>query len=749
MVTVKLASRPYCIKRKVVENLLGNEAIGVDMRAWMTFGLLIVAGLFVQGLSAQSTPAVALPSGGSDFAASASGGIDFEVTLAPGGSFTTGDLEITDADNPGGGQVISVTGTVVTAVPTGATAATDPTGITGPGTPTGAAGAAVTISWTGTIGAGNVPGNYDYTVSFTDDELTPNTGQVVVRIILTDAAPGHSAGAGIASGDGSSGTPYLSNDQSKGSTATIALAAVTDANTGQSLAFVSATVVTSNPSTVFDSAFSLTGSTSSETLQVSGFTALADADVGTHTYDVVVDCGASSTTATIRVSIVVINAAPVLANPANGTGGVIAHGGTTPNFTGTATIGDNLALDFVATDADSADSIQVTIADLGTGSISASVAGFSGSFPIMSTAATSTSTGSLTGTAAAAGTVNLRITVDDGSGTANATATYDLVVTISAVPTPTITVTGSLTAFSSTGIGVSSGEQSYTVEGTDLTTDIVITPPTGFEISLTTGTGFQTTAINLAFGAGTVATTTIFVRYTPNTGGPHSGNITHTSAGSNNPNLAASGSIAGGNGMVTFSASPSNPGVQSANPGNSKSSVAFRLTETAGSSFELTGATADIVVANNGIGSVASVSISRGGTLATVTNGGTGWSDNGSTSITATFTFAANAIAASTSGDYVVTISFVGGASPKPAATFTTSVASGSLTGNGTVSNSITATGGTITLVNAPPNDPFADDDEDEDSCSLTAAHAPSWPLLLILTMLAVASIAAIKRRKA
>ncbi|MHC4840019.1 MAG: hypothetical protein ACYTDT_03525 [Planctomycetota bacterium] len=106
-----------------------------------------------------------------------------------------------------------------------------------------------------------------------------------------------------------------------------------------------------------------------------------------------------------------------------------------------------------------------------------------------------------------------------------------------------IVVTGSLTAFTTTGIGVPSAEQSYQVSGTALTGDIVVTPPTGFEISLTTGTGFGTTAINLTPTTGTVPNTDIFVRYNPPAAGPHSGNITHTSAGATQQDQAVSGTI--------------------------------------------------------------------------------------------------------------------------------------------------------------------------------------------------------------
>ncbi len=51
---------------------------------------------------------------------------------------------------------------------------------------------------------------------------------------------------------------------------------------------------------------------------------------------------------------------------------------------------------------------------------------------------------------------------------------------------PTISITGTLAPFSSTP-GVASAEQSYSVSGVNLTTDLVITAPADFQISTTIG----------------------------------------------------------------------------------------------------------------------------------------------------------------------------------------------------------------------------------------------------------------------
>ncbi len=75
--------------------------------------------------------------------------------------------------------------------------------------------------------------------------------------------------------------------------------------------------------------------------------------------------------------------------------------------------------------------------------------------------------------------------------------------------------TGFNANFGSVSVGSSSAEQSFTVSGSSLDPTVVVTPPTGFEISLTSGSGFQTTAITLNTVAGTLSTTTIYVRFTP------------------------------------------------------------------------------------------------------------------------------------------------------------------------------------------------------------------------------------------
>ena len=132
--------------------------------------------------------------------------------------------------------------------------------------------------------------------------------------------------------------------------------------------------------------------------------------------------------------------------------------------------------------------------------------------------------------------------------------------------TPLITITGTpLTAFTSAP-GVPSAEQSYFVEGSNLTDDITITAPADFEISLTTGTGFGSGLVLTQTG-GTVSSTEIFVRFNRATEGISSGDITNESTGATTENVAVSGEAI--TPLITITGTPltaftSAPGVPSA-----------------------------------------------------------------------------------------------------------------------------------------------------------------------------------------
>ena len=99
---------------------------------------------------------------------------------------------------------------------------------------------------------------------------------------------------------------------------------------------------------------------------------------------------------------------------------------------------------------------------------------------------------------------------------------------------PAITTSGTLSAVN-TVYGTASTNTTFTVSATNLTNSLVITPPSGFEISDTAGSGF-TTSLNL--GSANRTNTTIYVRLAANTPvGSYNGNIALVS-GSTNASIA-------------------------------------------------------------------------------------------------------------------------------------------------------------------------------------------------------------------
>ena len=110
------------------------------------------------------------------------------------------------------------------------------------------------------------------------------------------------------------------------------------------------------------------------------------------------------------------------------------------------------------------------------------------------------------------------------------------------VPSPEIVVTStSFTSdFGTVLTGANSATSSYSVSGSNLSADITITPPTGFQIR-TGSNAFSSSAVVLSPSGGTVSPTTIDVRFSPSTEGAFSANITHTSTGATTQNLAVSG----------------------------------------------------------------------------------------------------------------------------------------------------------------------------------------------------------------
>jgi len=121
-------------------------------------------------------------------------------------------------------------------------------------------------------------------------------------------------------------------------------------------------------------------------------------------------------------------------------------------------------------------------------------------------------------------------------------------VTSPTVPQVTPSV-GTLSGFE-TPVGTPSAEQSYTLQGQYLSSNVLVTAPAQFQISKTSGSGFGS-SLNLTAGE-VGAGVTIYVRYNPSAASSsHLGSISHVSVGAVTQYVALTG-----NSQPTLSASP-------------------------------------------------------------------------------------------------------------------------------------------------------------------------------------------------
>lgn len=86
----------------------------------------------------------------------------------------------------------------------------------------------------------------------------------------------------------------------------------------------------------------------------------------------------------------------------------------------------------------------------------------------------------------------------------------------------------------------SSTSQRYIVSGSALSSNLLITANNGFEVSLTYTHGYSR-SITLVPISGSIANTTIFVRFSPSSTGSAAGNIVNSSVGSTSQNVAVNG----------------------------------------------------------------------------------------------------------------------------------------------------------------------------------------------------------------
>jgi hypothetical protein len=166
----------------------------------------------------------------------------------------------------------------------------------------------------------------------------------------------------------------------------------------------------------------------------------------------------------------------------------------------------------------------------------------------------------------------------------------------------TITLTANLEAFTYCQ-GSPSTSQSFTVSGADLTENITITAPTGFEVSTSSDSGYAS-SITLTQSEGTVSSTTVYIRVASTATGSPSGNILVSSDGVSTQSIAVSATLIGPQcftvtqlwtdfgGFWTSSSTAINP----VKPNNSHDLLAFKM----GSSVYSTGAD-DAKLSTNGV----------------------------------------------------------------------------------------------------------------------------------------------------
>ncbi|WP_296685155.1 hypothetical protein, partial [Flavobacterium sp.] len=188
---------------------------------------------------------------------------------------------------------------------------------------------------------------------------------------------------------------------------------------------------------------------------------------------------------------------------------------TTPTVTGTATIqaGETLSVTVNGVVYTTANGLVIT--------------GNTWSLPI-SSALTTGSTYPVTATI-----------TNTGGYTLSDSTTNELVITQAGVPA-VITSVSQLVPFS-TCLGSASAVQSFSVSGTSLTANVVVTAPTGFEVSLTNGSGYGS-SVTISPTAGTLSSTPVYVRMIVSATGSLSGNISVVS-GSVSQNVAVSGTV--------------------------------------------------------------------------------------------------------------------------------------------------------------------------------------------------------------
>jgi hypothetical protein len=141
---------------------------------------------------------------------------------------------------------------------------------------------------------------------------------------------------------------------------------------------------------------------------------------------------------------------------------------------------------------------------------------------------------------------------------------------------PVLSVTPSSLSGFSTTIGTQSSAQTFTVSGSYLTANATVTAPTGYVVSLSSGSGYGS-SVTVTESGGTISATTIYVAIASSApAGSPSGNVTVASTGATTQNVAVSGTVNPIVAQFNFSATATSGGTGVTNfYGNPTTSLSF------------------------------------------------------------------------------------------------------------------------------------------------------------------------------
>jgi hypothetical protein len=180
---------------------------------------------------------------------------------------------------------------------------------------------------------------------------------------------------------------------------------------------------------------------------------------------------------------------------------------------------------------------------------------------------------------------------------------------------PVITINPGSLAFSTVLMNTTSSEQTYTVQGSNLSPvsgSITITPPSGYQVSVTTGSGFNS-SINILYTASTLSSTTIYVRFSPTAVQSYIGNITNDGGGATTQDVTVSGTSVNAASLLSMSPASLSFGNVTINAlSREKSYTLSGINLIAGGIIAITSSKGFQVSATSGAGFDSSISISYG-----------------------------------------------------------------------------------------------------------------------------------------